>query len=471
MSSTAAPQPEAPLEELPSATKAYAVLPSMRRTIRLVAVAETIGFLAIALALDWLFLDGQRFWTVEPHPFWVIVLAVALRYGTTEALVAVMLCSAALLVGSLPEPSLSEDVFQYGFNLVRRPILWLVAAVVVGEMRNRQIGERDSLRSRVSQAEEQNQALTKSFQTLVKANEDLETRVAGQLRTVISTYEAARALETLEPGQMLDGMSGMVRTLLAPEAFSIHLLEEGGGLRAALTEGWTAADKFPTSYAGHSALYAEVVGKRRFLSAARPDDAQILEGDGLLAGPLRSVETNETLGMVKVERMALPQFHAGTVENFRIVCEWIGTAYANARLYERAKSESVLNPELNLMSETFFDRQARLMVNLGRRVGFDVCTVTVRVGNLRDLTYEDQIEVARTLSASAQTVLRTTDMAFDRRGSEGGFVILLPNTPLAGAEIVVSKLDQDLRPRLALRDERLRLSVAAAELFHHETRP
>lgn len=433
---------------LPPGRPPLRLLPAFGKTVRWISVLETVLFLALALGLDVTLFDGMRYRDVSPHPFWVIILLVCLRYGTTEGLMTIVLCTATLLVGNLPEPTINQDMFDYTLSVSRLPLLWLMIGVLVGELRNRQIRERDQLREDLNIADRQNETLTTSYEKLSRLNEDLESRVAGQLRTVISIYQAARKIERLGAADVLEGVADMVRSLMQPQKFSVFLLEDGGGLRAVVSDGWKEDDHYARHYTPDSSLYAAVVGERRILTVTDPRDAGVLRHDGLVAGPMHSATTGEVIGMLKIEAMPFSAFNIGALENFRTVCEWVGTAYANARLYETAKTESMINPELGLMSDGFLTRQTELMTSLARRLNFDVALLTVReAAGIRDNPDEAR-KVARALGEAVQNSLRRTDMAFDRQSSHGGYAILLPNTPADGAQIALDKMTQDLMEHL-----------------------
>jgi polysaccharide biosynthesis protein PelD len=106
---------------------------------RRVALIELALFFGVALWVDWALGNGQRFESVQPHPFWIPVLLLAIQYGTNEGVLAALAAAAALRGGNLPEQMISQDLYQYLYAMTREPILWLVAGVLVGELRMRQI--------------------------------------------------------------------------------------------------------------------------------------------------------------------------------------------------------------------------------------------------------------------------------------------------------------------------------------------
>ena len=45
--------------------------------IRASAIVEMLLGLVLLLVIDFVFFDGNRFWEVNPHPFWIVVLLMA----------------------------------------------------------------------------------------------------------------------------------------------------------------------------------------------------------------------------------------------------------------------------------------------------------------------------------------------------------------------------------------------------------
>src|SRR3954468_20585847 len=107
--------------------------------VPLSALLQILGFFAAALAIDYTLLEGDRFAGIQPHPFWIPVILLSLQFGTSAGLLAVLTARACLLVGNLPEQMLSEDRFSYMLHLSAQPLLWLATALIIGEMRSRQL--------------------------------------------------------------------------------------------------------------------------------------------------------------------------------------------------------------------------------------------------------------------------------------------------------------------------------------------
>mgnify|MGYP006278077681 CR=1 FL=1 len=166
--------------------------------------------------------------------------------------------------------------------------------------------------------------------------ESLEARVAGQLRTVFAIYNAAKGIERMATHEVRAGVAELVNTVMSPRRFSLFLLT-GEALELASSEGWESAETvYARAFDGQSALFQAVVGSHRTLVAASAEDERVLAGEGLLAGPLLNVDSGEVVGMLKIEELGFLDLSVTSIENFRLLCEWIGTAYAHARRFESA---------------------------------------------------------------------------------------------------------------------------------------
>jgi hypothetical protein len=151
-------------------------------------------------------------------------------------------------------------------------------------------------------------------------------------------YRAWRAIEKNSVGDVLVGVGELVKVAMRADTYSLFLLN-GDRLEAALNEGWAADDARAREFAGSSALLDAVVRERRFLLVVRPDDAEVLGGEGLLAGPLVNPDTREVIGMLKIESLRFLDLHMTTAHNFRVLCEWIGAAVARAQRVEDLRRE------------------------------------------------------------------------------------------------------------------------------------
>lgn len=405
-------------------------------------IVETLLYVGVVLAADALWGSGVRFRDVEPHPFWAIVLVMAVHYGTRQALFATIVSSLALLLGNLPPQSLEQNVHDYSVQVLVRPLLWMLASLVLGELRMRHQLLHDEALEQLRNAERRVALLSRSHRDLSAAKERLETRLAGQLRTATGLFEAARTLETLDPGKVIAGALDLVGTALQARTFSLFLLE-GDALLLAATKGAYEARQLPERYTGTSPLFQEVVGGQRLLSVSTAEGEAILNGHGLIAGPLIDPTSGKLIGMLKIEEMAFLDFNLSSLQTFRTMCEWIGAAYANALTHQASQIE---DESTRLYGMTFLDRQTEYVTELALRFGFDLTLLMFRV-DVNELSDDERKAVPAALGEAARKVLRRTDMVFSHEPPGAQFAVLLPGAPPENVSAVAKKLRQALSER------------------------
>ncbi len=415
----------------------------MRRS----AVLETFLALVILLAIDFFALDGTRYWNYNPHPFWLIVLAIACKYGTKEGLFAALVCSIALLFGNMPEQSIDQDSFAYALYVLKLPLLWLVLAVGFGELRQMHMRERDDLETALTESEERESRITQSYQWVKQLKDLLELRMAGQLRSSISAYHAAKQMESLSPGDVLRGLEELVTSTLHPEQFSIYMLGKER-LDVSLMHGWRESDNYVRQFGASNPIYQATIGQRQTLCVANSDHERILSGQGMLAGPLFDRDSGEIVGMLKIEKLGFTDLHLSNIEAFSTICEWAGMALVNARKYQSVKAESIVNPDHNLLTYGYFKRYTSFISALAERVGFDVSMITIKLSNADQFADDVRSKMARVLGQAVDSVLRNVDLAFDHQEDNEQYSIVMPATDAKGAEIVLGKIRAELTPAI-----------------------
>ncbi|MBF0623407.1 MAG: GAF domain-containing protein [Magnetococcales bacterium] len=438
--------------------------------LRVAAWGEMALFFAIVFALDYFMFGGKRFVDVSPHPYWIIVLLISTQYGTAHGLAAAAVAVGALMVDNMPKPEFGQDAFQYGLDLFRMPLLWVVTAVILGELRVRSLRERDTLVQELTQSRSREQTITQAYQRLNATKERLETQVTGQMRTVVSSFKAAKAVEQQDPAMVLSGAADMVRSVMNPEKFSVYTLSKDG-LEVTIRNGWTQEDNFKESFDPGTPLFQAVVGSQRFLCLVNRQDRDLLDDQGVLAGPLVSRETGNVTGMMKVENLGFLDLNLSTVENFKALCEWVGASHDTALRYQAARSDSVINHDHQLFSFGFFPRQVELMTNLGRRLNFEVTLLVIRVENPDDLTLEERKKIPAAIGAATKVVMRNTDMAFDYERPGFEFALLLPATPEKNMSFVIAKMEEAIKGHVTTQVPRARFSLTTQVLHKHREEP
>lgn len=414
--------------------------------LRVSAIVETIIGLGILLLIDLAF-EGNRFYDVNPHPFWIVILLIAVQYGTNEGLFAALMATVFFLLGNMPDQPAGVDRYDFLYGVFINPILWFMVSWVVGELRQRHIRERNGLMRELEESSNREELISDSYKFVKGRKESLEIQVAGQLTSSIEAYRAAKAVETLDPKAVMQGVERLVKSVLGPQKFSLYIFHDNK-LSATILHGWHTSDQYAQEIDSFSPIYQAVVGQQQTLVVANEDHEQILAGQGIMAGPVYDPESKRVVGMLKVEQMDFISLSLNTVETFRALCEWIGTALINARNYQTVKSDAMVNPDRNLLTYSYFKRQSDYLAKLAKRVGFDLSMLIIKLNDANSYDDGERVTIARQIGESVRGALRNVDLAFDYQTDGEEYSVLLPSTKQAGANIVRDKIARDMERQL-----------------------
>jgi hypothetical protein len=430
------------------------------------AVVETAVLLAVGLLVDRLLLSGDRLEWIEPHPFWIAVLAAACQYGTKPGLAAASLATVALRLFHLPPAGFDYDRYAWMWKAAWQPLAWFIAAGALGALRSRHIARHRALETQLGETARRQQEYAAAWEHGEAVKMKLEETVAANMRSAVTLYLAAQEVERLDPLDVLHGAQAMVAAGLSPERFSLYLLD-GRRLIGVLRQGWPDDTGFPWTLPADTALYREVISARKTLCAARAADREALGGEGVLAGPLVVEQTGEVIGMLKVEEAGFAALNLPAIQNFEVICRWIAAAYWKALQYQDSHLSQAFNTRTGILSHAFYEQQSLLLTRIARRLDFPLTALSVSLSNSGELHESERAQVAAVLGASVQSVLRGIDLAFEGDRPGASYAILLVNTDGAGVRVVGRKLEAELRRRLAKLPMRARFSFRMQSL--HES--
>ncbi|MDE3056036.1 MAG: GAF domain-containing protein [Verrucomicrobiota bacterium] len=292
---------------------------------RLAACIE-MGLFFLTLSLLALFFSiPYNYYQYALHPYWIAVILISAQYGTNEGLLAALISTLLYLLGPQSPHNYLLSSFDSFFLLAKLPILWFVSAIVLGELRRKHIYDFEAVKKVALEAEAREKEVAESYRALKISKERLEVRVVGELETTLAAISAFRKLESTDIATLLQGASDLIKTLVAPEKFSLFLLQKGT-LEKRLSDGWESKDSFASSFASNAPLYQEVIVERRTVSLLTSDPA-LLGKEGVVAVPLMNGDT--PLGMIKIEGIPFFRLKMAQVETLRLLGEWIGKALSH----------------------------------------------------------------------------------------------------------------------------------------------
>ncbi|MGE0769224.1 MAG: hypothetical protein AB7L90_22495 [Hyphomicrobiaceae bacterium] len=265
----------------------------------------------------------------QPHFFWLPVLLLTLQYGSASGLLA---AGAAIVFASIlgwPEQEIGENHFAYLLRIWLQPVLWIAAAVILGQLRLRQIERKQSLAQSVERLTEQRAALAEHAQHLRERCDRLERVIATRHDADAMALMAALGRTQMANPELADEALRKTIALAFGDCRLSVLRLRGDELRTVFRHG--AATEFePGTISPESPFFEAVVGRQAGLSVLSPTAAQALDGLGLAAVPILSGGT--VVGAVMLEDCSPDLLDAATLDRLAAIALTVGNRPPGASL-------------------------------------------------------------------------------------------------------------------------------------------
>lgn len=286
----------------------------------LLQCAEMLVLFAILIAIDRGLLHGDAYSDLNPNPYWLPVLVMAIAYGTGMGLVAgaiasaIWLCWANIWSGS-------ADHLEQQLHQSIQPLLWMVAALIVGEVtasrRNRMADQRRQHQAMVSDREK----LAKVMARLADTNRRLQVRIATEQRTVVEAIAAGLGLSESDPEHQIDAVARMIALAAQTEDFTFY--DVCGGQVVARFCGRTTSGQ-PCDLT-KSRLFEAMLEEPRVLRNDDPADKAMLAQLGSIALPILGAK-DQLVGIIVIHSVS--RVTAAYLAQLRHVTDLLGKSSA-----------------------------------------------------------------------------------------------------------------------------------------------
>ena len=253
---------------------------------------------------------------LRPHPYWIPVLLLSLQYGTVSGLTAAAVAVGLRSYAGFPEQGGSETYFGYLLKIWIEPIMWIAAAVFLGQFRMRQISRHQDLIYQVSELANQRAALADYSRNLRTHCTALERQIASRSEPgaiqILHTIEQIRSDGTGHLGTRLDDALTKLLHLALPGAKATVYCADSTGLRMAASAGHDGGEPPQPVFAAAAPVFKTIVGEGRGVSVLSKEGEACLAGSGLAAAPVFATALSApngkraVAGMIKIETIMDP---------------------------------------------------------------------------------------------------------------------------------------------------------------------
>jgi hypothetical protein len=285
------------------------------------ALIELVVFLAGAALCQAFLLEPGALNSIKPHPFWVPVILISLQYGTGDGLAAVAASAITQWLLGWPARDPGQEYLVYTAVTMYEPVLWLGSAIVIGELRERQIGETRTLAAALEDSRREGDVVARHLALTNERVRRLEVELAAvRPNQAQKLIDALAAIQVFDPGDssFREAMASVVQILLDADAFSLFELRDSALTEIVRIGAEAGAGK--SRYLAGDPLHDCIVRTRAVLSILRREDSIVLRDEAILAAPIWSDRSGTALGMLRIEHMPAARLDLAAERSLSSIC-------------------------------------------------------------------------------------------------------------------------------------------------------
>jgi len=433
-------------------------------------IFETLIAMAVLVAIDMAFLKNTSVYqNIHPHPYWIVILLIACRYGTVQGVFAGGLAAMVYIAigANSGEINFSHDVFPRG--VFKYPFLFILVGGVLGEIRSIYKKKFLKLDQKHNELQDDFQNLELLHWALTDSKTELEKRIAFQSGTLLNLIEHLNTMETLELDQLYPRCLELLEEHLNVTCSSIYLIQNNR-LKLFTRRGKIEQSKLSAEEELTHGMMGEAVTSKRAITinqtSFNDQIAQFRKLDLMMCAPIKRKD-GAVLGVINVERIPFFDFTANSVQIFETFCHWISNVVDKAYQFNQLKDRNIADEITGAYNYLYLQKRLSYEVARAKRFNTSLTLVLLQVWKFSEMNDGERKKVLVVLNAIFKHILRQTDIIFKYRDDDT-FAIILPcevsvNVEKMMARLMAKIIERQFNPFQGS-DEVLRIKYAISSL-------
>lgn len=363
----------------------------------------------------------ENFLSMNIHPFLIVVVMISLRYGNYLGLFSAIVAS---LFYMYAYHSVGRDMYLFiiDFSQYKFLLMFFLSSVIFGRFK-------DTHDFKLRNAELEHEALLEDYTDLQSGyeklkfiKEELRKRLVGSEHSIVSLYDIASTLETLDSEEIYTEVIDLMKKYLSATAISIYSVDRRGKyLRLKLFSGQD--EVVPTSIVVQDHKNYQVAMKN--LSVIRIDTED--EDSPLMMGPI--TRNGKVIAFVNIDQMDFRMVSDYSFNLFKVIIDWVNKALVQALEVEEIKKINMYYENTNIMTYERFAHRLKEEIERKEKFGLEYSILKYEISN------KNIIQLDRLLRGK----LREIDVVAYNE-TEKKIYILLPTTGADSLSIVDERI-------------------------------
>ncbi|MGB3367384.1 MAG: GAF domain-containing protein [Acidaminobacteraceae bacterium] len=365
--------------------------------------------------------NPNAFLDSNPSPLFMLSLGMGLMYGNLVGMWIATICT-FFVVYTLTRLGIPTSAIILKFDYFKFPLMFFWSGILGGLNKDGYLRNIAVLKKKSQQLEYDNKYLGKLYKTSMNIQKELKMQIVGEENSLMSIYEIAIRLKTLEPEQVFTETLGILKKYLGANTVSIYSVDKKNNfLRLKIRSGDMITEKSSLNL-DSSEWFLKVVNEKRIVRWADTPEKDF----PILSAPL--IDGDEVIAIINIESMDFHKLSEYAFNTFKIVIEWVNVTLVRALSFNKLKSSEYYDNTRILKFNNFIKR---LSIEKQRADEYNL--------EYLYLTYKSKERSLEVINEKVSSFLRTLDVvSYEPIGNKIYF--LLPATPLNKKSIIEDRL-------------------------------
>jgi len=388
------------------------------------------------------FRKNPGFLGIHPHPYWFVILPIAVRYGFAAGFVSGITASivqCCILIFFYDNQTLLEAFWG-------EPLVFLFVSACIGFVGEIRRTEHVKIKDDFMDLEIRFSKLLTEYSALVKYKEKKDSEVISQEDTFSSLYKAQEKINTLNESEIYPTLLNLLTQYLGVIAASVYILtQDNKQLKRVIELTEDSGDIPPDVIDVKNQPYNNILWKSHFVSIndlrTHPEYESFFK-DKIMCAPIRGVR-NRPLGVIIINKIPFNKLTAQTFQMLKSISDRCGASIERARVYKLTREKMVMDEKTGALTYSYLKDRFDQEFSRARRYGYTMSVLIFEIQSFYGYDIDLQQKILVTFIKIIEKKLRNIDLLF--HGSDRSqFVLALPNTPIWGSRTVRDKLIHEM---------------------------
>lgn len=394
-----------------------------RRSQLKIGILEAIIFnVLVFLIFFWFSPVRENFLSMNIHPLVIVCAVIAVRYGGYTAIVSVVI-SSFLYFFSYYYLGRDIYIFLHDIRYYKFIIIFYLVGAILGRMRDNFDTEILKYKTEYSVLKESYENLRELYEKNRFISQEMKKRIVGAKYSILSLYEIASSLESLDPERIYTETMGIFSEFLKVKTMSIYIVDEDlKYMRLKIRFGNIKSKSFSVKIED-CPICEYAIREREPVKW----NTEMTGAKSLMSAPI--IKDEKVMALINIEEMDFEMVSDYSFNLFKIITDWVSKALVQAVEVDETRERQNYYEDSKIMKKDAFER--RVKEEEQRKIRFEMEYVILRY-RFEDM---DIFEAGKKMNR----FLRNVDvMTIDEEKKE--ISILLPATRESSIPIIEERL-------------------------------